>query len=105
MLMIMIPGFLFFFFFDCFYYIPISGVNDKFNLMLKGKPKILVLNKKDLCDQDNMQVCVIFLMFHLNIPQVFSLSLLAFFHKHMKIPHCMCSLVYTVDELEAGNLL
>lgn len=30
--------------------IPFSGRNPKFNLMLRGRPKVLVLNKVDLCD-------------------------------------------------------
>lgn len=37
-------------FFDCSLYIPFSGRNPKFNFMLRGRPKVLVLNKVDLCD-------------------------------------------------------
>ena len=31
-------------------YIPLSGRNAKFNVLISGKPKILVLNKMDMCD-------------------------------------------------------
>ena len=39
-------------------YIPFSGRNPKLNLMLRGRPKILVLNKEDLCNPALKEVSV-----------------------------------------------
>jgi len=63
----------------CCSHIPFSGRNPKLNVMLRGRPKILVLNKEDLCNQEAKEVGKVWrMLIHWN-PRVMNCSVICTF--------------------------